>query len=182
VGNIAVAFLEATLYSDAGVCYERAGRDGRQDRDSDLSATLRTRALHGLASCGLYLHEYLRGVTACEEAIALLKEPRIGNRSSCAHSSSDDGAADACPEPNRRAAAHALLPATWRSDQAQCERRFRPQPSADWLRSTGEYRRRHLRIVSVRDQSKILAPAYQDALRASVSAYERAASPIARSP
>ena len=33
------------------------------------------------------------------------------------------------------------------------------------------------RIVSVRDQSKILAAAYQDALRASVSAYERAGQP-----
>ncbi len=33
------------------------------------------------------------------------------------------------------------------------------------------------RIVAVRDQSKILSASYQDALRASVSAYERAGQP-----
>ncbi len=36
------------------------------------------------------------------------------------------------------------------------------------------------RIVAIRDQSKILAGSYQEALRASVSAYERRVSRIAR--
>jgi putative two-component system response regulator len=178
-GNIAVAFLEATLYSDAGVFYERADVMAAKIGDSALSATLRTRALHGLASCGLYLHEYLRGVTACEEAIALLKEPRDREQEQL-RALIEATMVQLMLALNRidEAAAHAAVA----RDMAIKSGAVRAKISAATVSGLVEVYKGNIdvgisRIVSVRDQSKILAPAYQDALRASVSAYERAGQP-----
>jgi hypothetical protein len=79
------------------------------------------------------------------------------------------------PEPIDEAAARAAVPAT-AIRSAQSERRFRPQPSAGWLRS--------IRNIDVgiahcsNETSRRFLPRHQDALRASVSAYEE---PITRS-
>ena len=61
--NISVTFLEATLYTDARVCYQRADEMASAIEDAGQSSYLRWRALHGVALCGLYLHEYLQGST-----------------------------------------------------------------------------------------------------------------------
>jgi tetratricopeptide (TPR) repeat protein len=74
--NISVTFQEATLYNDARVCFERANAMGNEIGDNALRASLRARALHGVAVSSLYLHEFLQGVEACEEAQELLREPK----------------------------------------------------------------------------------------------------------
>ena len=75
-GNIATTFHEATLYSDARVTFERANAMAATIEEEAPRLTLRLRALHGIAACALYLHEYLAGLEACEEAIALIHEPK----------------------------------------------------------------------------------------------------------
>src|SRR4029450_12179233 len=73
--NIAIAFFEATLYIDARVCFERADAMAVEIPEESSRIQIRCRALHGAAMCGLYLHEYLQGVSASEEALALLSDP-----------------------------------------------------------------------------------------------------------
>jgi tetratricopeptide (TPR) repeat protein len=76
-GNIAVTLLDATLYTDARVTYERADAMAASIAEGEgPGINLRCRALHGAAVCSLYLHEYLQGVDACEDALALVREPK----------------------------------------------------------------------------------------------------------
>ena len=74
--NIAVTFFDATLYNDARVCYERGAVTASSIEDPVLSVYLRCRALYGAAQCDLYLHEYLPGVDACDEALQLMADPK----------------------------------------------------------------------------------------------------------
>jgi len=178
-GNIAVTFLEATLYMDARLCYERSGELAASVADSDVSASIRSRALHGVAACSLSLSEYLQGVRATETALELLREPR--NRE----------------QEQMRALIEAtysqLLLALNRVDEAVAHsvlaREFalksgavRAKISAATISGLVEVYKGNVdvgisRIVAIRDQSRILSGSYQDALRASVSAYERAGQP-----
>jgi putative two-component system response regulator len=177
--NIAIAFLEATLYSDARVCYERADAMASKVSDADLSANLRTRALHGAALCGLYLHEFLQGTDACQEAIALLKEPKDREQEQL-RALIEATMVQLLLALNRieDAAAHAAIA----RDMAVKSGAVRAKISAASVSGLVEVYKGNIdvgisRIVAVRDQSKILAGPYQDALRASVSAYERAGQP-----
>jgi putative two-component system response regulator len=178
-GNIAVAFLEATLYSDARVCYERADAMAAKVGDQALGATLRTRALHGASLCAFYLHEYLRGVADCEEAIGLLSEPKDREQEQL-RALIEATMAQLMLALNRidDAAVHAAIA----RDMAVKSGAVRAKISAATVSGLVEVYKGNTdvgisRIVAVRDQSKILANSYQDALRASVSAYERAGQP-----
>jgi len=55
--NIAITFFDATLYSDARVCYERVRSMAEGLEDQTKQLILRSRALLGSALCGLYLNE-----------------------------------------------------------------------------------------------------------------------------
>jgi putative two-component system response regulator len=177
--NIAVTFLEATLYTDARVCYERANDLGGRIEDAAHGSYVRSRSLHGAAVCALYLHEYLQGVDACNEALELLSEPRDREQELLralveatfaqlllALNQSDD------------AAKHATLA----REMAARSGAARAKISAATVSGLVEVYKGNVdmgisRIVAVRDQSKSLATSYQDALRASVTAYEKAGQP-----
>jgi putative two-component system response regulator len=73
--NIATAFSDATLFTDARVSFERALAMACELPDSAEARYAAAKALHGSAFCSLRLHEYLRGLDSVEEAIALLQEP-----------------------------------------------------------------------------------------------------------
>jgi putative two-component system response regulator len=73
--NIALAFMEATLFTDARLCYERAFAKAASLPDNSTTRNVAAKALHGSALCSLRLHEYVRGLDSIEEAIALLDEP-----------------------------------------------------------------------------------------------------------
>jgi putative two-component system response regulator len=177
--NVAVTFFEATLYTDARVCYQRANDLGTLVPNSTQSSYVRSRALHGASVCALYMHEYLRGVDSCEEALELLRAP-----------------ADREQELLRalvEATYSQLLLALNRSDEAASHSALAREMAA----KSGAVRAKIAaatvsglvdvykgnvdmgisRIVAVRDQSKTLASSYQEALRASVAAYERAGQP-----
>jgi putative two-component system response regulator len=177
--NIAVTFLEATLYTDARVCYERANDLGGRIEEATHGSYVRSRSLHGAAVCALYLHEYLQGVDACNEALELLSEPRDREQELLralveatfaqlllALNQSDD------------AAKHAALA----REMAARSGAARAKISAATVSGLVEVYKGNVdmgisRIVAVRDQSKSLATSYQDALRASVTAYEKAGQP-----
>jgi putative two-component system response regulator len=177
--NIAVTFSDATLYNDARVCYERGAVMAGSAADPALCVYLRSRALYGAAQCDLYLHEYLPGIDACEEAVLLVKEPKDREQeqvralveSTYAHlllalHRIDD------------AAAHATVA----REMAMRSGAARAKIAAATISGLVEVYRGNVdvgisRIVAVRDQSKILASSYHDALRASVNAYEKAGQP-----
>jgi putative two-component system response regulator len=176
--NIAITFLEATLYTDARLCFRQA--DGLAASISEeTSAFLRAKALHGSAICSLYLHEYLQGIDACVACLGFLKEPKDREQEQ----------ALALLE-----ATHAqLLLALHRIDDAASHAGIaremavssgsvRAKISAATVSGLVEVYKGNVdvgisRIVAVRDQSKILPSSYQDALRASVNAYEKAGQP-----
>jgi putative two-component system response regulator len=177
--NIAVTFLEATLYTDARVCYERANDLGGKIEDATHGSYVRSRSLHGAAVCALYLHEYLQGVDACNEALELLSEPR-DREQELLRALVEATFAQLLLALNRidDAAKHAALA----REMAARSGAARAKISAATVSGLVEVYKGNVdmgisRIVAVRDQSKSLATSYQDALRASVSAYEKAGQP-----
>jgi putative two-component system response regulator len=177
--NIAIAFFEATLYTDARVCFERAGAMATTIPDERPSQYLRSRALHGAAMCGLYLHEYLQGIDACEEAVTLLREPKDREQEQV-RALIEATYAQLLLALNRsdEAAMHA---ATAR-EMAVRSGAARAKISAATVSGLVEVYKGNVdvgisRIVAIRDQAKVLPGSYQEALRASVNAYETAGRP-----
>jgi putative two-component system response regulator len=177
--NIAATFLDATLYTDARVCFERAEAMARAIDDEGQQAYLRSRALHGVALCCLVLNEYLQGVEACQEALQLLREPRDREQEQV-RSLIEATYAQLLLGLNRveDAAAHAAVA----RQMATMSGALRAKISAATISGLVEVYKGNVdvgisRIVAIRDQSKILSGSYQDALRASVDAYEKAGQP-----
>lgn len=177
--NIAVTFFDATLYNDARVCYERGDVTAEEILSDAVKIQSRCRALYGAAQCGLYLHEYLPGVEACEKALRLVSEPRDREQEQV-RALLEATYAQLLLALNRidDAASHA---ATAR-DMAIRSGSVRAKISAATVSGLLEVYKGNIdvgisRIVAVRDQSKVLAASYQEALMASVNAYERAGQP-----
>ena len=177
--NIAVTFFDATLYNDARVCYERGAATAASIADDAQSVKTRCRALYGAAQCDLYLHEYLPGVDACEEVVTLLAEPRDREQEQV-RALVEGTYAQLLLALHRTedAAAHAAIA----RDMAVRSGAARAKILAATVSGLVEVYRGNVdvgisRIVAVRDQAKILASTYHDALRASVSAYEKAGQP-----
>jgi putative two-component system response regulator len=177
--NISVTFLEATLYTDARVCFQRADEMACAIQEAGQSSYLRTRALHGVALCSLYLHEYLTGVDACEEALSLLLEPKDREQEQV-RALIEATYAQLLLALNRtdEAASHAAIA----RDMAVRSGAARAKLSAATVSGLVEVYKGNVdvgisRIVAIRDQSKILPGAYQEALRASVNAYEKGGQP-----
>ena len=177
--NIAVTFFDATLYNDARVCYERGAVTAGSAADPALSVYLRSRALYGAAQCDLYLHEYLPGIDACEEAVLLVKEPKDREQEQV-RALVESTYAQLLLALHRieDAAAHAAVA----REMAVRSGAARAKIAAATVSGLVEVYRGNVdvgisRIVAVRDQSKILAASYHEALRASVNAYEKAGQP-----
>jgi putative two-component system response regulator len=177
--NIAVTFLEATLYTDARVCYERANNLASAIADEGQRINVRSRALHGAAVCGLYLHEYLKAVEACEEALPLLRDPRDREQEQL-RALVEATYAQLLLALNRsdEAVAHAAVAREMASRSGAVRAKF----SAATVSGLVEVFKGNVdvgmsRIVAVRDQAKILPDSYQEALRASVDGFERAGRP-----
>jgi putative two-component system response regulator len=177
--NIAVTFFDATLYGDARVCYERGAITAASITDEVLSVRTRCRALYGAAQCDLYLHEYLPGIDACEEALNLVKEP-MDREQEQVRALVESTYAQLLLALHRidDAAAHATVA----RDMAVRSGAARAKIAAATVSGLVEVYRGNVdvgisRIVAVRDQSKILAASYHEALRASVTAYEKAGQP-----
>jgi putative two-component system response regulator len=177
--NIAVTFFDATLYGDARVCYERGAMTAASITDEALSIKTRCRALYGAAQCDLYLHEYLPGIDACEEALNLVKEPKDREQEQVL-ALIESAYAQLLLALHRvdEAAAHAAIS----REMAVRSGAARAKIAAATVSGLVEVYRGNVdvgisRIVAVRDQSKILASSYHDALRASVNAYEKAGQP-----
>jgi putative two-component system response regulator len=177
--NIAVTFQDATLYVDARVCFERAATAAADLANRAERETHQCRALHGSANCGLYLHEYLQGIDDCEKALVLLREPRDREQETV-RSLIESTYAQLLLMLNHLddAFAHATIA----REMASRSGALRAKISAATVSGLVEVYRGNIdvgisRIVSVRDQSKILTTSYQEALRASVSAYEKAGQP-----
>jgi response regulator RpfG family c-di-GMP phosphodiesterase len=177
--NIAVTFFDATLYSDARVCYERGAMTAGSIADAGMSVSLRCRALYGAAQCDLHLHEYLPGLDACEESLQLLAEPRDREQEQV-RALVEGTYAQLLLALHRveEAATHAAVA----REMAIRSGAARAKILAATVSGLVEVYRGNVdvgisRIVAVRDQSKILASTYHDALRASVNAYEKAGQP-----
>jgi putative two-component system response regulator len=178
-GNIATALLEATLYSDARLTFERANAMAIAISDEAPRLALQLRALHGAAACSLYLHEYVAGLDACEEAVALIQEPKDREQEQV-RALVESTYTQLLLAVNRteEAAAHAAVA----REVAQRSGAARARISAATVSGLVEVYRGNVdvgisRIVAVREKSRIVAGTYQDALRASVSAYEKAGQP-----
>jgi putative two-component system response regulator len=177
--NIAVTFLDATLYVDARVCFERAATAAVDLANRDDRETQQCRALHGAATCGLCLHEYLQGIDDCRKALELLREPRDREQETV-RSLIESTYVQLLLMLNR--VDEALAHATIAREMASRSGALRAKISAATVSGLVEVYRGNIdvgisRIVAVRDQSKILTTSYQEALRASVSAYEKAGRP-----
>jgi putative two-component system response regulator len=177
--NISLTFLEATLYLDARVCYQRADEMARCIEDESQRSSAQVRALHGAALCGLYLHEFLQGVESCDKALRLLSDPRDREQEQL-RALVEATYAQILLALNRveEAAQHA----TSAREMAARSGAARAKIAAATVSGLVEVYKGNLdvgisRIIAIRDQAKALAPAYQDALRASISAYERAGQP-----
>jgi putative two-component system response regulator len=177
--NIAITYLDATLYLDARLCFEKADAAALAIEDVAPQETLRSRALHGAATCGLYLHEHLHGIDSCRQALELLREPKDREQETV-RSLIESTYVQLLLALNRvdDAASHAAVA----RDMAARSGAVRAKISAATVSGLVDVYRGNIdlgvsRIVNVRDQSKILAHAYQEALRASVAAYEKAGQP-----
>lgn len=178
-GNIGLTFLEATLYTDARLSYERSEALAVDIDDEAVQAGVRARALHGVALCSLFLHEYLKGVDASEAAIDLLLAPKDREQDQL-RALVEATYSQLLLALNRvdDAALHAAVA----REMAVKSGAVRAKISAATVSGLVEVYKGNVdvgisRIVAIRDQSKILASAYQEALRASVSAYEKAGQP-----
>jgi putative two-component system response regulator len=177
--NIAITFFEATLYTDARVCYQRVDQMSEGIADREKSLQLRCGALHGAAQCGLYLHEHLQGVEACQQALALLQDPK-GREQEQVRALVEATYAQLSLALNRvnDAVDHAAIS----REMAARSGAARSKISAATVSGLVEVYKGNVdvgisRIVAIREQSKVLPSSYQEALRASVSAYERAGRP-----
>jgi putative two-component system response regulator len=177
--NVSVTFQEATLYNDARVCFERANAIAKDIGDDALRSSLRARALHGSAVSSLYLHEYLQGVTACEVAEELLNEPK-DRENEMVRALLEATFAQLLLALNRidEASRHAAIA----REMAVRSGATRAKISAATVSGLVDVYKGSVdvgisRIVAVRDQSKILAGSFREALLASVDAYERAGQP-----
>lgn len=74
--NIGQALLEATLYNDARIAFERAVSSASNLPDVPIARRQAAKALQGSALSSLRLKEYLRGLEAIEDAISLLDDPQ----------------------------------------------------------------------------------------------------------
>jgi len=177
--NIAVTFFDATLYNDARVCYERGAVTASSIEDPALGVYLTCRALYGAAQCDLYLHEYLPGVDACEEALQLVEDPKDREQEQLrALVEATYAQLLLALHRTEDAAAHAVVA----REMAARSGAARAKIAAATVSGLVEVYRGNVdvgisRIVAVRDQSKILASSYHEALRASVDAYEKAGQP-----
>jgi len=135
--NISVTFLEATLYLDARVCYQRADEMAAFVQDESQRSSVQSRALHGAALCGLYLHEFLQGVESCDEALRLLSDPRDREQEQI-RALVEATYAQILLALNRvdEAAQHATSARRWPFGRAQRERRFPLPLLAGLLRFT----------------------------------------------
>jgi putative two-component system response regulator len=177
--NIAITFFEATLYTDARVCYERVDAMSHGVFEETKRVLLRSKALQGAALCGLYLHEYLNAVEACREASALLDQPQDREQEQ-ARALIETTYVQLLLALNR--VEDATTRATIARDMAARSGAARAKIAAATVSGLVEVYRGSVdvgisRIVAIRDQSKILPGLYQDALRASVNAYEKAGQP-----
>jgi putative two-component system response regulator len=177
--NIAVTFFDATLYNDARVCYERGAATASSIEDPALGVYLKCRALYGAAQCDLYLHEYLPGVEACDLALQLVEDPKDREQEQL-RALIEGTYAQLLLALHRieDAAVHAAVA----REMAAKSGAARAKISAATVSGLVEVYRGNVdvgisRIVAARDQSKILASSYHDALRASVNAYEKAGQP-----
>jgi putative two-component system response regulator len=178
-GNIAATFLDATLFADARATFDRADAMALEVADDAPRLSLRCRALHGLAICALYLHEYLRGISACEEAVELLQAPRDREQEQV-RALVESTYAQLLLALNRTEMASER--AAIARDMAVKSGAARARISAATVSGLVEVYRGNVdvgisRVVSARDQSKVVAGTYQDTLRISVSAYEKAGQP-----
>lgn len=73
--NIGTALFEATLYNNARIAFERAVARASGLPDTPRLRSTAAKCLQGSADCSLRLKEFLRGLEAIEEAIALLEKP-----------------------------------------------------------------------------------------------------------
>ncbi len=133
----------------------------------------------GRHMCGLYLHEYLQGIDACKMAFELVREPQDREQEQV-RALVEATYAQLLLALNRidDAATHAAVA----REMAAKSGAVRAKISAATVSGLVEVYKGNVdvgisRIVAVRDQAKVLAPSYQDALRASVNAYERAGQP-----
>jgi len=177
--NIAVTFFDATLYNDARVCYERGDLMAAAIADPALRVHARCRALYGAAQCGLYLHEYLQGVDACKRALDMVRDP-IDREQEQVRALIETTYAQLLLALNR--IDDAVVHASMARDMAAKSGAVRAKISAATVSGLLEVYRGNIdvgisRIVAVRDQSKVLAASYQEALRTSVNAYEKAGQP-----
>jgi tetratricopeptide (TPR) repeat protein len=181
--NIAVTFFEATLYNDARVCFHRAERLASTISDEERVGKLRSRALHGVSMCALYLHEYLQGAEACTEALALLSEPRDREQQQLrALIESTNVQLLLALNQIDEAGVHAALA----REMAARSGAARAKIAAATVSGLVDVHKGNVdvgisRIVAIREQSKILPGPYQEALLASVNAYEKPDSLTARS-
>jgi tetratricopeptide (TPR) repeat protein len=73
--NIAITLCEATLFSDAYACFNRADLLALSTPGESLRSKMRCRTLHGMALCDLYLHKRERAIQACESALEYCVDP-----------------------------------------------------------------------------------------------------------
>jgi putative two-component system response regulator len=177
--NIGIAFLEATLYTDARVSFERASSLAESNSDSAISSHALSKSLHGAAICSLYLHEYLQGIDACAAGLSLLSEPSDREQEqSLALVEATYAQLLLALHRIEEAASHASVARKMAAKSGS----VRAKISASTVSGLVDVYKGNVdvgisRIVAVRDQSKILPGSYQDALRASVNAYETAGQP-----
>jgi len=177
--NIAITFFDATLYTDARLSFQRAGELAASLPYDRTIAALRARALHGAAVCDLYLHEYLKGIDACKSAADLLREPQ-DREQELVRALIESTYAQLLLALNRvdDANVHAMKA----REMAASSGAARAKIAAATVSGLVEVYKGNVdvgisRIVAIRDQAKILPGSYQDALRASVNAYETAGRP-----
>jgi putative two-component system response regulator len=147
--------------------------------DAALSASIRSRALHGSAACSLFLHEYLQGIDSCEAAVGLLRDP-ANREQEQVRALVEVTYAQLLLALGR--VADAATHAARAREMAVKSAAVRAKISAAAISGLVEVYKGNVdvgisRIVAIRDQSKVLPGAYQDALRASVNAYENAGQP-----
>jgi response regulator RpfG family c-di-GMP phosphodiesterase len=74
-GNLGIAFFDASLYSDARECFQKADFLARSVACPKRQSYLRSRSLHGSAVCSLHLRDFDNGMTECVASIEHVKHP-----------------------------------------------------------------------------------------------------------
>ncbi len=178
--NIAVTFFDATLYNDARVCYERGAMTASSiDRSGaerhDPSAGRCTAPRSAISTCTSTCPASMRAKRRCSSS----RTRRTASRSRCrALIEATYAQLLLALHRTEDAAAHAAVA----REMAAKSGAARAKIAAATVSGLVEVYRGNVdvgisRIVAVRDQSKILASSYHEALRASVDAYEKAGQP-----